>query len=151
MRTKLHLSLFSFLLQLTSSEAKFWKCLSINYDDWQHLNVMQEISWTLSIANWSKRWFALKLFLICKKAFPEQAPTKAPGTRLWDLVSAKWKHEKIFWHFWWGTLGKMQLMLRKAAKALYAVRKMFWNTDITKNIIYNEVTYITYTILHVCV
>ena len=28
---------------------------------------------------------------------------------------------KLILHFWWGTLGKMQLMLRKAAKALYAV------------------------------
>ena len=31
---------------------------------------------------------------------------------------------KLILHFWWGTLGKMQLMLRKAAKALYAVRRI---------------------------
>ena len=31
---------------------------------------------------------------------------------------------KLIFHFWWGTLGKMQLMLRKAAKALYAVRRI---------------------------
>ena len=32
---------------------------------------------------------------------------------------------KLILHFWWGTLGKMQLMLRKAAKALYAVRRIY--------------------------
>ena len=36
-----------------------------------------------------------------------------------------------YWLFyWWGTLGKLQLMLRKAAKALYQVKIFDTNTQI---------------------
>ena len=36
---------------------------------------------------------------------------------------------------WWGTLGKLQLMLRKAAKALYQVKVVLKVTDIQSQLL----------------
>ena len=103
MRTKLHLSLFSFLLQLTSSEAKFWKCLSINYDDWQHLSVMQDLCnkacpdhWALIIEikddlHWNCLLFAKRHFLNKR-----QPKLQARDSGIWWAQNENMKKTKYF-------------------------------------------------------
>ena len=56
------------------------------------------------------------------------ASAEAASARRWDLVGTLGKKIKMkrseIKQKRWGTLGKLQLMLRKAAKALYQVTKV---------------------------
>ena len=52
------------------------------------------------------------------------ASAEAASARRWDLVGTLGKKIEMIKQKRWGTLGKLQLMLRKAAKALYQVTKV---------------------------